>query len=670
MKHRGTKFLSLLLTLVMAFGLLPGTGATAQAEEITSDKLREGMVLESGQTVRFLIGTQGGFVNNGFWVRVYLDDKLVSTNTAVESGTQVNDDVEAQRRYTTTKKCFVFEYEYPSYFLSLKSLEISDATIELTGATTFTYDGQPHSPTVTVKNASGDTLTLDTDYTLSSATEAGTHSVTVTGAGNYTGSKSGGTFTIERATPTVTAPTPVEALTYTGSALNLVTEGSTTGGEMQYSLDGETYSTAIPTATNAGTYTVSYKVVGNSNYNDVNGASVSVTIAPQAAPALEEAQKPTAKTDLLSGSQPQALVDAPTAALPTGYTMKYAVTTTNDAPDVEAYSDELPTGTDAGTYYVWYKAVGDADHSDTAPVCVTVTIAALTEPVITGYALELGGILGLRYYMALPTGIDYTGATMTFSMNNRENQVIPYSELKTDAQGKFFTCDVYAYQMADTITATFTYKKDGETQTLTDTYSVKQYLDSLKGGEYSDKALNLVNATRAYGHFIQPYLARVNGWAYGEKYKTLDYTGTVNVDAAKTGSEAKKFTLTTMNPDYVQSAQYRLLLNADTSFIVEVKLKATPTESVTMTIDGDADKTTGSGTTYRVELGKIAANNLAMPHQVVMKIGDATVFDFTASPLSYVYTVLSKSSPAEDEQYALASLYEYSQAADAYAGQS
>ena len=333
------------------------------------------------------------------------------------------------------------------------------------------------------------------------------------------------------------------------------------------------------------------------------------------------------------------------------------------------------TGLLPGTEYTFYqrvKATANTNASaassakisteaDTYGMTITLTI----EPKITGYALELGGVLGLRYYMALPTGteIDYTGAAMTFTMNNRENQVIPYSDIKTDTQGKYFTCNVYAYQMADTITATFTYKKDGATKTLTDTYSVKQYLDSLKGGEYTEQAQKLVNATRAYGHFIQPYLARVHGWTVGGKYAALDYSGTVDVSAAKSGSEANKFTLTTMDSAYVQAAQYRLLLNADTSLIVEVRLKNTPAGSVSMTVNGNAVTPTVSGTAYRVEIGNIAANNLGVTHRVVMKIGSTTVFDFTASPLSYVYTVLSKSNPAADEQNALAALYEYWQAA-------
>ena len=79
--------------------------------------------------------------------------------------------------------------------------------------------------------------------------------------------------------PTYTAPTAKKDLVYTGTAQVLINEGSATGGEMQYRLDNGTYSTDLPTATNAGTYTVWYKVVDDATHNDVAERSIMVTIA-------------------------------------------------------------------------------------------------------------------------------------------------------------------------------------------------------------------------------------------------------------------------------------------------------------------------------------------------------------------------------------------------------
>ncbi|WP_026523556.1 leucine-rich repeat protein [Butyrivibrio sp. MB2005] len=59
----------------------------------------------------------------------------------------------------------------------------------------------------------------------------------------------------------------------------------------------------------------------------------------------------------------------------TGGEMKYALgTNATTAPDASAYTTDIPTKTDAGTYYVWYKVVGDDNHTDSEPACVTVTI--------------------------------------------------------------------------------------------------------------------------------------------------------------------------------------------------------------------------------------------------------------------------------------------------------
>ena len=78
--------------------------------------------------------------------------------------------------------------------------------------------------------------------------------------------------------PTVTAPT-VNTLTYNGAEQALVTAGKTTGGTMLYRLGDSEWSEQIPTAKNAGEYTVWYKVQGNAEYADVAEQNVTVIVA-------------------------------------------------------------------------------------------------------------------------------------------------------------------------------------------------------------------------------------------------------------------------------------------------------------------------------------------------------------------------------------------------------
>ena len=81
--------------------------------------------------------------------------------------------------------------------------------------------------------------------------------------------------------PTVTAPT-ANALTYNGAEQALVTAGKTTGGTMLYRLGNSEWSEQLPTAKNAGEYTVWYKVQGNAEYADVAEQSLTVTVATKA----------------------------------------------------------------------------------------------------------------------------------------------------------------------------------------------------------------------------------------------------------------------------------------------------------------------------------------------------------------------------------------------------
>ena len=140
------------------------------------------------------------------------------------------------------------------------------------------YIGSAIEPAVVI-TYKGTALVKGVDYevTYSGNTIVGTATITITGKGNYAG-KTSKTFTIVKATPTVTAPIAVADLEYKGSAQELVTTGDTDFGTLLYSLDDENYSEGIPTAMNAGTYTVYYKVEGSDNWNKVEAQSITVII--------------------------------------------------------------------------------------------------------------------------------------------------------------------------------------------------------------------------------------------------------------------------------------------------------------------------------------------------------------------------------------------------------
>ncbi len=169
---------------------------------------------------------------------------------------------------------------------------VKDPTIELFDENgdplvSYTYDGTPKMPTVVVKDGStviGDDVTGENDeynviYT--NNVDAGTATVNITDktGGNYTVTGSA-TFVIVKADIKFNPEPEAANITYDGKAHELVTPGTTSGGTVQYALNSPntTFSDAIPQATEAGKYTVYYKVIGDKNHNDLAVQFVPVTI--------------------------------------------------------------------------------------------------------------------------------------------------------------------------------------------------------------------------------------------------------------------------------------------------------------------------------------------------------------------------------------------------------
>ena len=225
----------------------------------------------------------------------------------------------------------------------------AEAVFDMTlDPTEYVYDGTEKKPAVTVKDGNA-VLVEGTDYTLTYANNinAGTAKVTATGKGNYACTKTV-EYTIKKADVTMTAPEAKANLVYNAQAQTLVAAGTVQGGEMQYALDDETFATALPTGTDAKEYTVSYKVVGDQNHNDVEAQTIKVTIAQAAltAATLKE-------TNLVYNQQEQtalvASVSAGTLTVPEG---SYEVTGNK--------------GTNVGTYTATITGKGNFKGSVTA----------------------------------------------------------------------------------------------------------------------------------------------------------------------------------------------------------------------------------------------------------------------------------------------------------------
>ena len=326
-----------------------------------------------------------------------------------------------------------------------KTFDITPATItaELVDAENIVYNGDKHKPEIrftnTPENSSEVELTEGEsgDYTVEYSREGQSESTDTfdfTSAGNitvkislaansnYTFVNAEGqqvrekelTYTIIKGEASITtAPTVNGNLVYNGEAQKLVTPGSANGGTIYYTMTSgvdNSWSTEIPEGTNAGEYTVYYKVVGDDNHNNLESENYKIDVTIAKATATVTA--PTAKTDLVYNGEKQELVVAGTIGKDQGE-IQYRL-----GEDGE-WSTEIPKGTNAGEYTVYYKVVGDDNHNnlESENYKIDVTIAKAT-PEVTINAAE--SLVFTNESQPLLTNAETTFGTLNFSLSNTE----------------------------------------------------------------------------------------------------------------------------------------------------------------------------------------------------------------------------------------------------------
>ena len=233
------------------------------------------------------------------------------------------------------------------------------------------YNGSNQIASTITVIYNGETLIKNVDYVIKTnngGVNAGDYTVILKGINNYDGTVSG-TFTINKATGIVTTAPEAKNLTYSGIAQNLVSAGSGTG-TMMYKLGNNNWSTSIPTATNAGSYTIHYKTAENANYLESPVSSTIVTISK----ANSSYVAPSAKTLTYNTSAQTLLNEGST----NHGTIQYS---SNNS----TWSTTIPTGTNVGTYTTYWRIIGDSNHNDkdSDSIKTTISAKAVSNPIIT-----------------------------------------------------------------------------------------------------------------------------------------------------------------------------------------------------------------------------------------------------------------------------------------------
>jgi hypothetical protein len=367
----------------------------------------------------------------------------------------------------------------------------------------ITYDVATYNGTlqtaqnIVVTDESGNTLVENVDYVVTEnngGTNAGTYNLIITLMGQYQGTARTN-FVINKVTPTVIAPTTISGLIYNGTSQALVSAGSVDWGALKYSLDDETYDTTIPSGINASSYTVYYKVEGDSNVNDVAEQNFVVSIA-KVTPTVVI---PTAVTGLVYNATEQTLVNGGF----TDYgTLKYSL-------DNVTYSVSSPKGINASSYTVYYKVEGDSNVNDVAADSATTTIAKVTPTVVaptakvltyntqaqelvnagsTNYGTLKYSLDNSTWSTSIPTATNYGSYTVYYKVDGDSNV--------NDVAAQSVACSINEKQVTATVElsqSAYTYNGSACEPTVT----VKDGSTVIDPSEYTVTYSNNINAGTA-----------------------------------------------------------------------------------------------------------------------------------------------------------------------------
>lgn len=161
--------------------------------------------------------------------------------------------------------------------VTINARSISDAAVTLSG-TSLTYNGSEQTKKVSTVTVNGSTLTSGTDYTVSGnkGTAAKTYTMTLTGKGNYTGTKTADFTIAPKALSASMITVAAGPHYYTGNA---VTPDVTVKDEDRTLTAGTDYTVSYKDNTNAGT-TATVTITGNGNYTGTASQTFTIQYGP------------------------------------------------------------------------------------------------------------------------------------------------------------------------------------------------------------------------------------------------------------------------------------------------------------------------------------------------------------------------------------------------------
>ena len=295
----------------------------------------------------------------------------------------------------------------------IRPVSISDA--EISGIVDKIYTGSAVTQDLTVK-AGASSLKQGTDYSIryENNTNAGTADVTITGNGNYEGTRTI-SFRIKPASISAAAISGIKDKTYTGKAL---TQSPTVKLESTTLKSGTDYSVSYKNNTSAGTATITF--TGKGNYSGTKTAAFKINKAAQSITAkLSASVIATGKTATVSV---------------TGQKEKASVTYKSSNTAVAAVNASMGkiTAKKVGTAKITAAAAETANYNAASKTITIKVVPAATSSITasneaTGMKLTWKKVTGANGYLV------YRGSTKIAALKG--NSIVTYTDKKANTNG-------------------------------------------------------------------------------------------------------------------------------------------------------------------------------------------------------------------------------------------
>ena len=222
-------------------------------------------------------------------------------------------------------------------------------------------------------------------------------------------------------------------ITYDGEEHTLLsTAGTAVGGTMKYSFDNEHWSSVLPKATDAGTYTIYYMVKGDATHKDYTPEPNTITVTINKAD-IDVSGLSVTGNEIVANGNLQELVSV-TGSF-TGGTLNYSL-------DGESWNTSIPTASAASEYNVYFKIVGDVNHNDYTPNPAYVTaiidlypfVADNADPTAKLAEFAAAGSMDLKVKRTIWADGEYNTICLPFTLDASALAASPlagYDRLKT-----------------------------------------------------------------------------------------------------------------------------------------------------------------------------------------------------------------------------------------------